>query len=65
MLKSQQRFKSEWYNVFTEEINNTALRSNGDKRIQSTNSIETYAYGMNKDPVSGREKIKCNNIVKR
>ena len=65
MLKSQQRFKSEWYNVFTEEINNTALRSNGDKRIQSTNSIEAYAYGMNKDPVSGKEKIKCNNIVKR
>ena len=65
MLKSQQRFKSEWYNVFTEEIDNTALRSNGDKRIQSTNLIETYAYGMNKDPVSGKEKIKCNNIVKR
>ena len=65
MLKTQQRIKSERYNVLTEEINNTALRSNDDKRMQSTNSIETYAYGMNKDPVSGKEKIKCNNIVKR
>ena len=29
-------------NVFTEEINKIALRSNNDKRMQSLNSIETY-----------------------
>ena len=27
--------------------------------------IETYAYGTSKDPVSEKEKIKCNNIIKQ
>ena len=46
IIKIQQRFKSERHNVFTEEINKTTLSSNDDKRIQSVDSIETYAYGM-------------------
>ena len=50
-LKTQQRFKSERHNVFTEEINKIALSSNDDKRMQSIDSIETYAYGINKDLV--------------
>ena len=33
MLKTQQRFKSEKHNVFTEEINKIALNSNDDKRM--------------------------------
>ena len=49
ILKTQQRFRSEKHNVFTEEINKIALSSNDDKRIQSIDSIETYAHGMNKD----------------
>ena len=44
ILKTQQRFKRERHNVFTEEINKIALSSN-DKRMQSINSIEIYAYG--------------------
>ena len=48
ILKMQQRFKSEKH-VFPEEINKTALSSNDDKRIQSTDSIEIYAYGTNTD----------------
>ena len=32
-------------NVFTEEVNNIALSANHDKRIQSIDSVETYAYG--------------------
>ena len=50
-LKTQQRFKSERYNVFAEEINKVALSSDDDKRIQSFDAIETYAYGMKKDLV--------------
>ena len=46
ILKIRQRFKSERHNVFTEEINKIALISNDDKRMQSINSIETYAYGQ-------------------
>ena len=43
ILKIQQRFESERHNVFTEGINKIALSSNDDKRMQSIDSIETYA----------------------
>ena len=36
MLKTQQRFKSEKHNVFTEGINKIDLSSNNDRRMQST-----------------------------
>ena len=42
-----------------------ASSSNDDKRMQSIDSIETYAYGTSKDPVSEKEEIKCNNRIKR
>ena len=44
ILKTQQRFKSEKRNVFTEEINKIALSSNDDKIIQSIDSIETCTW---------------------
>ena len=65
ILKTQQRLKSRRHNVFTEEIDKIALSSNDDKRIQSIDSIETYACGTSKDVVSQKEVIKCNNIMKR
>ena len=65
ILKTQQRFKSERHNVFTEEINKIALSSNDDKRMQSIDSIEIYAYGTSKDLVSEKEEIKCNHIINR
>ena len=65
MLETQQRFKSERHNVFTEEINKIALSSNDDKRMQSIDSIEKYACGTSKDLVSDKEVIKCNNIITR
>ena len=42
ILKSQQRFKSELHNVYTELINKIALSSNGDKRYISR-TIENRA----------------------
>ena len=45
ILQTQQRYKSERHNVFTEEINKIAFSSNDDKRIESIDSIETYGYG--------------------
>ena len=33
MLKSQQRFKSDHHNVYTEQINKITLSSNDDKRF--------------------------------
>ena len=65
MLKIQQRLKSERHNVFTEEINEIALSSNDDKRMQSIDSIETYAYETSMDLVHKNEEIKCNNIIKQ
>ena len=40
------------------------LGSNDDKRIQSTDSIETYAHGTSKDLVCTKEEIKCKNVIK-
>ena len=45
MLKSQQRFKNEAHNMYTEEINMIALRSNDDKRLQTFDRITSYPYG--------------------
>ena len=53
------------HNVFTEEIKKIALCSNDDKRIQSIDLIERYAYRMNENLVSKKEEIKCNNIIKQ
>ena len=33
--------------------------------MQSIDSIETCPYETSKDLVSGKEEIKCNNIIKR
>ena len=47
ILKSQERFKSEAHNVYTEEINKIALSSNDDKRLQTFDKITTYPHGTN------------------
>ena len=56
-LKTLQRFKSESHNVFTEEIKKITLSSNDDKRIQSIDLIETYAYGTNNDLISKKKEV--------
>ena len=56
ILKSQRRFKNERHNVFTEEVNKILLSTNNGRGIQSTDSIETYAYGTNKDLVSEKKR---------
>ena len=65
ILKSQERFKNEKNIIFTKQINKIAFSSNDDKRMQSINSIETNAYETNKDLVSQKEMIKCNDIIKQ
>ena len=42
ILKSQQRFKSERHNVYTEEVNKIALSSNDDKRLQTYDRVTSY-----------------------
>ena len=33
--------------------------------MQSTDSIESYAYGTSKDLVTEKEEIKCSNMIKQ
>ena len=40
VLKSQQRFKSDCHNVYTEKINNIALSSNDDKRLETFEKLQ-------------------------
>ena len=47
ILKSQQRFKSDYHEVYTEEVNKIALSSNDDKRLQTFDKITTYPHGIN------------------
>ena len=47
ILKSQQRFKSDCRNAYTEQINKIALSSDDEKRLQTFDKISTYPYGTN------------------
>ena len=42
ILQSQQKFKSDHRNVYTEQINKIVLSSNDDKRFQTFDKITTY-----------------------
>ena len=65
ILRSQQRFGSEKHNVFDEEINKITLNARNNRRIQSIDSIERYAYVRSEGLVCKKEKIKCNNLIKQ
>ena len=45
------------HDVFALENNKIALSSIDDERMQSIDSIETYAYGSSKDLLSKKEEI--------
>ena len=69
ILKSQQRFKSEAHNVYTEEINQTALSSKDSKRWQTFNKIvqpfdgiTSYPYSTNVGKVCKTELLEYLNI---
>ena len=45
VYRSQERFRSYYHDVYTEEVNKIALRSNYDKRLQTSDRLTTYTYG--------------------
>ena len=57
ILKSQQRFKSDYHNVCAEQINKSALSINDDKRLQIFDKITTYWYGTNAFKVCESEML--------
>ena len=42
IFKKQQRFKSYYQDMYTEEINKVALSSNDNKRIQTFDKVTTF-----------------------
>ena len=46
ILRSQERFKSDGHNVYTEEISKVAFSFDDDKRIIDYDGITTYPYGI-------------------
>ena len=55
MRCSQQRFKSDYHNIYTQTLHKTALNNKDDKRIQSFDGITRCPYGMNKDLINKLE----------
>ena len=49
-------------NYLALEPNNKIIHQ---KRIQSIDSIETYAYGTNKEIIHRKEEMKYSNIIKQ
>ena len=62
VLKSQQRFKMERHDVYTEEINKIALSSNDDKRLQTFDRTTSYPYGASAGKVCKTELLSKVNI---
>ena len=57
ILKLQQKFKSDHYNIYTEQISKIALSSNNDKRLQTFDKITSYPYGTNVSKVCESEML--------
>lgn len=56
-MRSQQRFKSDLYNMPAVNINKVALSSEGNKRIQTFNCVKMYAYGTNNKIIEKNENF--------
>ena len=58
IFKSQQRFRDELHNIFTEKVNKIALCVNDDKRLQMRGVIMSYPYGIDLEIACKEELIK-------
>ena len=63
ILKSQRRFKSDHHNMYTEEVDKTALSSNDDKRLQTSDRIKIYPYGTNAFKVCESEMLNDKRFI--
>ena len=62
VVKSQQRFKSQRHDAYTEKINKIAQSSNDDKRLQTFDRITSYPYGTRTGRVCKSELLSKVNI---
>ena len=58
ILKSQQRFKNNHYDVYTEDVNKIALSSNDNMRLQTFERVATYPYETNSFKVCESEMLR-------
>ena len=57
VIRSQQRFRRDHHRVYTEEVNEIALSSNDDERIQTFDKVTTFPYGTNVFKVCENEML--------
>ena len=57
ILRSQQRFRSNYHIVCTENVNKIALSNNDAKRLQTFDGITTYPYSTNAIMMCEREML--------
>ena len=62
ILRSQQIFKSDYHEVYTEEVDKIALSSNDNKRLETYDGVTTCPYRTNAIKVCENEME--NNILK-
>ena len=63
VYRSQQIFKGYNHDFYTDEVNKVALSNNDDKRIQTSNGIETYRYGTNTFKVCESEMLNNKKLI--
>ena len=63
MIKTQQRFKSDHHDVYTEQINKIALSSDDDKRLQTFDKIATYPYGTHNFKVCETDMMMVRSLI--
>ena len=62
VYRSQERFKSYYHDVYTEEVNKIVLSSNDDKRLQTFDRIITYPYRTNTFEVCESEMLTLKDL---
>ena len=63
IIRLQQRFRSHYHKVCTEEVNKIVLSSNDDKRIQTFDKVTTFLYGTNVFKVCEGEMLSKNKLI--
>ena len=63
ILRSQQRFKSDYHEVYTEDVNKIGLSSNNDKILQTCDRVATYPHGANAFKLCESEMVMVKDLL--
>ena len=62
-MQWQLRFKSDYHDMFTEEVNKIALNYTDDERLQTFDAITTYPRGTNTFKVCDSEMLIRKKVI--